>query len=159
MGSGKCVTQVRPFVRLHSCLVVYYRLDDFRSWKLPGRQPSPVTPPFSVFTLPTQTTANYIVSLLAVWETDFPGGISIENVKWRAFVWAVSEGLLILAIAINYLPPRMYSMVFKFSIGLMMLDFLLCLIWLPIGVSRTYGFRSARDVFTATCELKCWHPE
>jgi translation initiation factor 5B len=29
-----------------------------------------------------------------------------------------------------------------------MLDFLLNLIWLPIGVSRTYGFRSAKDVFT-----------
>ena len=34
---------------------------------------------------------------------------------------------------------------------LMMVDFLLCVIWLPIGVSRTYGFRSAKDVFTMTC--------
>lgn len=32
----------------------------------------------------------------------------------------------------------------------MMLDFFLCLIWLPIGVSRTYGFRSASEVFTMT---------
>lgn len=97
-----------------------------------------------------QTTANYLVSLLAVFEVDFPGGIDLGNVKWRAFVWAISEGLLIIAILINYLPPRLYSMIFKFSIGLMMVDFLLCLIWLPIGVSKTYGFRSAKDVFTMT---------
>lgn len=97
-----------------------------------------------------QTTANYLVSQLAVWEIEFPGGISNTNVKWRAFIWAVSEGFLLLAVAINYLPPRLYSAIFKFSIALIMLDFLLCLIWLPIGVSRTYGFRSAKDVFTMT---------
>jgi len=33
----------------------------------------------------------------------------------------------------------------------MMLDFFLSVIWLPIAVSRTYGFRSAEEVFTATC--------
>ena len=32
-----------------------------------------------------------------------------------------------------------------------MADFFVTLIWLPIGVSKTYGFRSARDVFTKTC--------
>jgi translation initiation factor 5B len=73
-------------------------------------------------------------------------------VKWRAVVWAISEALLILAVAINYLPPRLYSLVFRFSIFLMMVDFFLCLIWLPIGVSKTYGFRSAKEVFTQTCE-------
>jgi translation initiation factor 5B len=60
--------------------------------------------------------------------------------------------MLLLSVAINYLPPKFYSGVFKFSIGLMMLDFFLCLIWLPIGVSNTYGFRSANDVFTMTCK-------
>ena len=99
-----------------------------------------------------QTTANYIVSQLTVWEIEFPGGLTNENVKFRAMIWAISEGLLVVAIAINYLPPRWYSNVFKFSAGLMMVDFLLCVIWLPIGVSRTYGFRSASDVFTSTCE-------
>ncbi|TFK43116.1 hypothetical protein BDQ12DRAFT_596557 [Crucibulum laeve] len=97
-----------------------------------------------------QTTANYLVSQLAVWEIDFPGGITNDNVKWRAFIWAISEALLIISVAINYLPPRWYSMIFRFSIGLMMLDFFLCVIWLPIGVSKTYGFRSAKDVFTMT---------
>ncbi|KAJ7147949.1 gamma-aminobutyric acid transporter [Mycena filopes] len=97
-----------------------------------------------------QTTANYIVSQLAVFEIDFPGGISNDNIKWRALIWAISEGVLVLSVAINYLPPRMYSAIFRFSVALMMLDFFLCAIWLPIGVSRTYGFRSAKDVFTMT---------
>ena len=57
------------------------------------------------------------------------------------------------SIAINYLPPRWYSTVFRISVALYMIDFLLCVIWLPIGVSRTYGFRSAREVFTMTCRL------
>ena len=99
-----------------------------------------------------QTTANYIVSQLAVWEIDFPGGVGNDNIKWRAFIWALSEVLLVIAIAINYLPPRLYSAVFKFSILLMMVDFFLCVIWLPIGVSNTYGFRSAKEVFTSTCK-------
>jgi translation initiation factor 5B len=97
-----------------------------------------------------QTTANYIVSQMAVWEVSFPGGVGNDNIKWRALIWAISEGLLILSVAINYLPPRMYSGIFKFGIAIMMLDFFLCVIWLPIGVSKTYGFRSAKDVFTMT---------
>ena len=98
-----------------------------------------------------QTAANYIVSQLAVWEIDFPGGISNDNIKWRALIWAISECLLIFSVAINYLPPRLYSAIFRFSIFIIMLDFFLCLIWLPIGVSKTYGFRSAKDVFTMSC--------
>ena len=87
---------------------------------------------------------------MVVWEVDFPGGMGNDNVKWRALIWAISEGLLILATAINQLPPRVYSSIFRFGIAIMMLDFFLCVIWLPIGVSKTYGFRSAQEVFTAT---------
>ncbi|CAL1710066.1 unnamed protein product [Somion occarium] len=97
-----------------------------------------------------QTTANYIVSQLAVWEVDYPGGVGNDNIKWRTLIWAVSEGVLLIAIAINYLPPRWYSAIFRISVGLYLVDFLLCVIWLPIGVSKTYGFRSAKDVFTMT---------
>lgn len=97
-----------------------------------------------------QTTANYIASLLSVFEVDFPGGLTNDNLKWRALIWAMSEILLVVSVAINYLPPRMYSAVFKFSVALIFVDFLLCAIWLPIGVSRTYGFRSATEVFTQT---------
>ncbi|KAJ7638435.1 amino acid transporter [Roridomyces roridus] len=98
----------------------------------------------------SQTAANYVISQLTVWDIDFPGGTTTDNVKWRALIWAVSEALLILSVAVNYLPPRMYSAIFRFSVALMMLDFFLCVIWLPIAVSKTYGFRSAKDVFTMT---------
>ena len=69
-------------------------------------------------------------------------------------MWAVAEGCFIAGILVNYLPPRLYSSVFKFAMMLYIVDFLLCVIWLPIGVSRTYGFRSAKEVFTGTCKLR-----
>ena len=60
--------------------------------------------------------------------------------------------LLVNRAAVSYpRTARVYSFVFKFAAGLMMVDFLLCVIWLPIGVSRTYGFRTASEVFTQTC--------
>ena len=99
-----------------------------------------------------QSSANYIASQISVWEIDFPGGADNSNVKWRAFIWAMSEGFLVLAVAINYCPPRLYSFVLKFATALCFVDFFLSLIWLPIGVSRTYGFRSAKEVFTSTCQ-------
>src|ERR1700737_2321307 len=33
---------------------------------------------------------------------------------------------------------------------MMVLDFMLCLIWLPIGVSKTYQFRTASEAFFTT---------
>ncbi|KAI0057771.1 amino acid transporter [Artomyces pyxidatus] len=98
----------------------------------------------------SQGSANYVVSQFAIWEIDFPGGISNDNILWRAMVWAMSEGFLILSVVMNYLPPKVYSGIFKFSIVLIFLDFLLCLIWLPIAAHSTYGLRSAKEVFTST---------
>ena len=88
---------------------------------------------------------------MAVWEIYFPGGIGNDNAKWRALIWAISEGLLILSVTIVYLPSKWHSGIFKFGIAVMALDFFLCVIWLPIGVSKTYGFRSSTEVFTMTC--------
>lgn len=87
-----------------------------------------------------------------MWEVNYPGGVGNDNIQWRALIWAVSEGVLLCAVAINYLPPKWYSNVFRFSVALYMVDFLLCVIWLPIGVSKTYGFRTAKEVFTQTCK-------
>jgi translation initiation factor 5B len=98
-----------------------------------------------------QTTANYIVSQLAIWEINFPGGVGNDNIKWRSFIWAVSEAILVVSIAINYLPPRWYSGIFRFALGLMLLDFLLCVIWFPIAAHNSYGLRTAKEVFTTTC--------
>ena len=91
------------------------------------------------------------MSQLAVWEVNFPGGVRNDNIKWRAFVWGVSEVMLVASIAINYLPPKWYKCVFRLSVFILMLDSFLCLIWLPIAVHNTYRFRSAKFVFTSTC--------
>ncbi|KAI5449189.1 hypothetical protein NCC49_005226 [Naganishia albida] len=95
-----------------------------------------------------QGIAYYILSQLVVWEVDFPGGLDIDNIRFRVVVWAVSEVLLIMVVALNYLPPKAYSRVFKVSMFLMILDFALCIIWLPIRVHQTYGFRTPKEVFT-----------
>src|SRR5258708_7631565 len=113
---------------------------------------NPIAPYTSLTRAYTQATANYVASQLSVWEIDFPGGATNDNVKWRAFIWALSEGFLLLGVAINYLPPRTYSSIIRLALLICFLDFFLCIIWLPIGVSRTYGFRSAKEVFTSTCQ-------
>lgn len=51
----------------------------------------------------------------------------------------------------EYSVAKWYSRVFKFSLCLMMLDFFLNVIWLPIGASKTYGLRTAHEAFWDTC--------
>jgi len=41
---------------------------------------------------------------MVVYEYDFPGGIDMDNAKFRAFVWIVSEVFLVVAVALNHLP-------------------------------------------------------
>lgn len=41
-----------------------------------------------------QTMANYIVSLMVVFEVDFPGGLLTNNILSRTMVWGIAEGLL-----------------------------------------------------------------
>ncbi|KAK4055571.1 hypothetical protein OIV83_000117 [Microbotryomycetes sp. JL201] len=96
----------------------------------------------------TQATTNYILSELAVFDRAFPGGLDDSNIKFRAVVWICSEVLLLLAILSNTLSPRRFAWIFKASAAIIALDFLLTVVWLPIGVSRTYGFQSAKWVFT-----------
>ena len=117
-------------------------------------------------------TGNYIVSQLVLWDINFPGGTGNDNIKWRALIWILSEASLAISATMSFLPgqrrypsadrrshllriaARWYSRVFRISLLLLVVDFFLCLIWLPIGVSRTYGFRSAKDVFTMTCKQR-----
>jgi translation initiation factor 5B len=140
------------YARFFGFIVAWWSCTAWMTFTAGNSQVSTGTSLFiSSYSVISQTAANYIVSQLAVWEINFPGGVSNDNIKWRALIWAIAEGLLIAAVAINYLPPRLYSAVFRFSIFLIMLDFFLCLIWLPIGVANTYGFRSANEVFTMSC--------
>ncbi|KIO16971.1 hypothetical protein M407DRAFT_33378 [Tulasnella calospora MUT 4182] len=77
-----------------------------------------------------QAVANYIVSLLVVMILTLGWAETPDTWKSRLARW--------------------YSLVFKIALGLMILDFSICVIWLPIGAHKTYGFRSAKEVFTGT---------
>lgn len=93
-----------------------------------------------------QSSTNYLLSEIAVFNLDFPTDTS--EVKFRAVQWIVAEGLLALSMSVQYLPPKHYKWVFRAASSIVMLDFFLNLIWFPIGVSNTYGFRSAKYAFT-----------
>ena len=45
---------------------------------------------------------------------------------------------------------RAFRWIFYLSSSIILLDFFLNLIWLPIGTSNTWGFRSAHDAFMTT---------
>lgn len=93
-----------------------------------------------------QVCANFLFSEAAVfglsWNTD------TSNVRFRAVQWIVSEAILLVCFAINYMPPKLYRWVFRVGILIVFVDFFLNIIWLPIGVSKTYGFQDADWVFT-----------
>lgn len=94
--------------------------------------------------------ANYLVSEVVVFNpnTSFPYDDS--DVKARAVAWAFSLLFLTIATSMNFLPPRSYAWVFRAGFIVITIDMLLNFIWLPIGVSKTYGFQSAEFVFTST---------
>ncbi|OXV08040.1 hypothetical protein Egran_04197 [Elaphomyces granulatus] len=96
----------------------------------------------------TQAAVNYMLSELSVFNIDFPTDPS--DINFRAIQWACTEVLLALATLINFLPPRSFRWVFYLSSSIILLDFFLNLIWLPIGTSNTWGFRSAHDAFMTT---------
>ncbi|KAF4444199.1 amino-acid permease [Fusarium acutatum] len=96
----------------------------------------------------TQAAVNYMLSEIVVFNTDFPSDSS--SVKFRAVQWILTEIMLALACIWNLLPPRYFKWIFGLSSGIVILDFLLNLIWLPIATSNTLGFRSTHDAFMTT---------
>jgi len=58
--------------------------------------------------------------------------------------------ILFLSVGMNYANPRTYKTIFKLATGIILLDFFLNIIWLPIAVSKTYGFQSNSFVWTST---------
>jgi len=77
----------------------------------------------------------------------------VNDIKCRAVQWIVSEALLGISVLTTFLPPRFYKHVFRIAAAVVVLDFLLNIIWLPIGVAKTYGFQTADFVFTGTYNL------
>ncbi|KAL4886140.1 amino acid/polyamine transporter I [Aspergillus karnatakaensis] len=96
----------------------------------------------------TQSATNYMLSELTVFDVDFPKDVS--SVKFRAVQWIVTEILIALAALLNFMPPKYYRYVFWFSSSVVMLDFVLNVIWLPIGTANTWGFRTAEEAFMTT---------
>lgn len=89
-----------------------------------------------------------MLSEITVFGLDFP--TDTTDIRFRAVQWIVSEIFLCIAIGMNYLSPSTYKTVFRLATALILLDFALNVIWLPIAVSKSYGFQSAEYVFTAT---------
>ncbi|GAA6005514.1 uncharacterized protein JCM10292_007375 [Rhodotorula paludigena] len=96
----------------------------------------------------TQGTADFMLSELVVFQTYFPGTLDSSNIKFRAVQWAVAETFLFITIMSNLLSPHRFAWIFKASAIIIAIDFILTMIWLPVGVSQTYGFQDAKWVFT-----------
>ncbi|RHZ53959.1 putative amino acid permease [Aspergillus thermomutatus] len=96
----------------------------------------------------TQAAVNYMLSELTVFNVDFP--TDTGDVKFRAVQWICTEILLALAALINFLPPKYFRFIFYLSSSMVLLDFLLNIIWLPIGAHNTWGFRTAHEAFMST---------
>ncbi|KAK5729907.1 hypothetical protein LTR17_011546 [Elasticomyces elasticus] len=95
-----------------------------------------------------QAAANFLLSELTVFGVDFP--TDPTNIRFRAVQWIVAEGFLMIAIGMNYMDPKTYKTIFRLATGVILLDFVLNMIWLPIAVSKSYGFQDAKYVFTQT---------
>lgn len=87
----------------------------------------------------SQGAANYVLSEIAVFGYDFP--TDTAEIRFRAVQWIVSEAICFISIGICFLPPRIYSQIFRLATLVVLLDYVLNLVWLPIGVSKTYGFQ------------------
>lgn len=96
----------------------------------------------------SQATANFLLSEITVFGLDF--STDVNDIKFRAVQWIVSEAFLCIGLSMNYLDPKTYKWIFRAATYLILLDFLLNIIWLPIAVSKSYGFHSAEYVFTQT---------
>jgi amino acid transporter len=96
----------------------------------------------------TQSAVNYMLAELTVFDVDFPK--DTDDVKFRAVQWICTEVLLALAALLNFMPPRYFKVVFWLSAGVVMLDFFLNLIWLPIGTAQTWCFRTTHEAFMTT---------
>lgn len=95
-----------------------------------------------------QAAANFLLSEITVFGLDF--STDTNDINFRAVQWIVSEILLFVSLSMNYLSPKTYRTVFRLATYIIILDFLLNVIWLPIAVSRSYGFQDAAYVFTQT---------
>jgi len=94
----------------------------------------------------SQGAANFLLSEINAFNLSFT--TDVNDIKFRAVQWIISEIFLAISVLTNWLPPRLYKYVFQLGTAVIILDFILNVIWLPIGVANSYGFQSANFVFT-----------
>lgn len=104
-----------------------------------------------------QSAANFLLSEITVFNAGFT--TDVTDVKFRAVQWIVAEVILCISIGMNYLNPKTYKTIFRIATGIILLDFLLNMIWLPIAVDKTYGFQPGSFLLTTANETgapKVW---
>ncbi|EMR09614.1 hypothetical protein PNEG_02197 [Pneumocystis murina B123] len=106
----------------------------------------------------TQSAVNFLLSELPIFGVDFP---TFTNVfKFRVVQWFFSEILLALSVSLNYFKPQLFKYVLRMSSMIIILDFLLNVIWLPIGVSKTFGFQDITflmKTYNSTNAVPIWN--
>ena len=95
-----------------------------------------------------QAAANFLLSEITIFNLGFT--TDVNDIRFRAVQWIVSEVFLFIGVGMNYLDPKTYKWIFRAATGVILLDFFLNIIWLPIAVSKSYGFHDANYVFTQT---------
>ncbi|EEB09467.1 thiamine transporter Thi9 [Schizosaccharomyces japonicus yFS275] len=96
-----------------------------------------------------QSTMNFVFAEVSVFNGSYKTDVS--DVKFRAVQWITSEVVLLFVILLNYVPPRLYKLLFRISMAIIAIDYILNIVWVPIATSKKdYGFRSAKWVFTQT---------
>ena len=77
-------------------------------------------------------------------------GLDYSSIEYRALQFGISIGILGIAAFINLFPHRHLWITIRLTALLMLLLYIINIVWLPVGVSRTYGFQSTRHNFTRT---------
>lgn len=95
-----------------------------------------------------QSAANFLLSEITVFNLNFTTDTS--DIKFRAVQWIVSEAILFISIGMNYANPRTYKYIFQAATAIILLDYAMNIIWLPIAVSKTYGFQDSYFVWLST---------
>lgn len=69
---------------------------------------------------------------------------------WNLLPRKYCPPVAILVLNLTFWTARYFKCIFYLSTASVLLDFVLNLIWLPVAVSKTYGFRSTHDAFMTT---------
>ncbi|KAJ7768596.1 hypothetical protein DFH07DRAFT_954483 [Mycena maculata] len=73
----------------------------------------------------SQAPAQFLLSLMTIFDYDFPSGLDASSTTYRGVLFAVSLGCMWIALGLNYLPPKWFAMTFRVTVALLLIDFFL----------------------------------